>query len=100
MLLHELGDISARLARHNGTTDLEQVAGIRKAVAAQMTALVPGPGHVLAADVRLDARIAVPERVLTEAALAASVLLRVTAQPFGSAAWLDYHARFLLRTRK
>ncbi|MFN2496987.1 MAG: lantibiotic dehydratase [Pseudonocardiaceae bacterium] len=97
VLLHELEDISARLACHNCTTDLEQVAGIRDAVAAQMTALVPGTGRVLAADVRLDARIAVPELVLTEAALAASVLLRVTAQPFGSAAWLDYHARFRAR---
>lgn len=97
VLLHELDDISALLARHNNTTDLEHVADIRKAVAAKMTALVPGTGHVLAADVRLDARIAIPKPVLTEAALATSVLLRMTAQPFGSAAWLDYHARFRAR---
>ncbi len=97
VLLRELDEISARLARHNNTTDREQAAEIRKTVAAQMAALVPGPGHVLAADVRLDARIAVPERVLTEAGLAAGVLLRVTTQPFGSAAWLDYHARFRAR---
>ncbi|MGH3621712.1 MAG: lantibiotic dehydratase, partial [Sciscionella sp.] len=96
-LLRELDEISARLAHHNSTTDREQATEIRKAVVAQMTALVPGPGHVLAADVRLDARIAVPERVLAEAALAASVLLRVATQPFGSAAFLDYHARFRAR---
>ena len=92
--LRELEEISARLARHNSATDREQAAEIRTALVAQMSALIPGTGHVLAADVRLDARIAVPERVLAEAALAASVLLRVTAQPFGSAAFLDYHARF------
>lgn len=97
VLLHRLGEISTRLARHNSTTDREQAAEIRKALVAQMTGLVPAPGHVLAADTRLDARIAVPERVLTEAALAADVLLRVTTQPFGSAAWLDYHARFRAR---
>ncbi|WP_041939876.1 MULTISPECIES: lantibiotic dehydratase [Frankia] len=96
-LLHELDDISAQLACHNSTSNLEQAAKIRNAVIGQMTALVPVAGHALAADVRLDARIAVPERVLTEAALAASVLLRVTTQPFGSAAWLDYHARFRAR---
>lgn len=65
------------------------------ALVARMTALAPGP--VLAVDLRLDARIAMPERVLAQAALAASVLLRTTTQPFGSAAWLDYHARFLAR---
>ncbi len=97
VLLHELDEISARLAGHNSASDREQATEIRKAVAAQMTALVPGHGHVLAADVRLDARIAVPDRVLTETTRAASVLLRMTTQPFGSTAWLDYHARF--RTR-
>ncbi len=95
VLLRELEEVSDRLACHNSTSDREEATEIRKAVVAQMTALVPGPGHVLAADMRLDARIVVPERVLTEAALAASVLLRVTTQPFGSTAWLDYHARFL-----
>src|SRR5207253_2868750 len=87
----------ARLASHNATTDREQATELRNALVAQMTALVPGSRPVLAADMRLDARVAVPEKVLTEAALAASVLLAVTTQPFGSAAWLDYHARF--RTR-
>jgi len=62
-----------------------------------MTALAPETSQVLAADVRLDATIALPELVLSEAALAASVLLRLSTQPFGSTAWLDYHARF--RTR-
>lgn len=97
VLLRELGEISDRLARHNSTSDREQATEIRKAVVARMIALVPSPGHVLAADMRLDARIAVPERVLAEAALAASVLLRMTTQPFGSTAWLDYHARFRAR---
>lgn len=96
-LLRELDEISARLACHNSARERERATQIRKAVVARMTALVSCPGHVLAADMRLDARIAVPERVLTEAALAASVLLRVTTQPFGSAAWLDYHARFRAR---
>ncbi|HVV21361.1 MAG TPA: lantibiotic dehydratase, partial [Pseudonocardiaceae bacterium] len=61
------------------------------------SALVPGVGPALAADVRVDATIALPERVLDEAARAATVLLVTTTQPFGSAAWLDYHARFLAR---
>jgi lantibiotic biosynthesis protein len=94
VLLRQLDEIRARLVRHESTIDQMEAREIRKAATARMTALAPRPAPVLAAAVRLDARIAIPERVLTEAALAAGVLLRVTAQPFGSAAWLDYHARF------
>ncbi|WP_158854376.1 lantibiotic dehydratase [Saccharothrix deserti] len=93
-LLQELDGISTRLAHHNSTTDRMRTIEIRKALGTQMTAVVPDAGHVFAADVRLDAMITVPERVLTEATVAAGVLLRVGTQPFGSAAWLDYHARF------
>ncbi|MBP2323798.1 thiopeptide-type bacteriocin biosynthesis protein [Kibdelosporangium banguiense] len=95
--LHDLDAISADLARHNHTSDPEQAREIRAALATRMAALVPGASHKLAADVRIDATIALPERVLDEAARAASVLLRTTTQPFGSAAWLDYHARFRAR---
>lgn len=38
--------------------------------------IMPGPDPVLAADARLDARIAVPDPVFTEAAVAVDVLLR------------------------
>ncbi|MEU8039371.1 lantibiotic dehydratase [Streptosporangium sp. NPDC049078] len=96
-LLHRLEEISAQLVRHNTGVDPQQAAAIRASVAARMTALVPGTGHVLAADMRLDARITVPEHVLAEATLAAGVLLRLSPRPFGSAAWLDYHVRFRAR---
>lgn len=94
-LLNELDSISTLLVRHN--SDGARARRIRATVAERMASLVPDAPSVLAADVRLDATVVVPKQVLTEAALAASVLLRVTPEPFGSAAWLDYHARF--RTR-
>lgn len=60
-----------------------------------MAAIVPATAEpLLAVDVRLNATISLPQRVLDEAACAAGVLLRVTTQPFESQAWLDYHARF------
>ncbi len=96
-LLCRLEEISEQLARHNTSADPQRAAALRASAAAQMTALTPGSGHVLAADVRLDGQIAIPEPVLKEAALAASVLLRLSTQPFGSGAWLDYHARFRAR---
>ncbi|GDY33470.1 lantibiotic dehydratase [Gandjariella thermophila] len=96
-LLHDLDQISDQVHRHNTAGDREQAAKIRQDLVAKMTTLVPGREPVLAVDVRLDAKVSVPERVLTEATLAASVLLRLTTQPFGSTAWLDYHARFRAR---
>jgi lantibiotic biosynthesis protein len=54
-------------------------------------------GHVLAADVRLGGHLVLPENVIAEAEAAASVLLRLTTRPFGSSAWLNYHARFRAR---
>ncbi|MGR6919382.1 lantibiotic dehydratase family protein [[Actinomadura] parvosata] len=82
------------LARHN-TAVPERAAALRAAARVQMAVLAPGAG--LAADVTLDARIAVPEVVLQEAARAVTVLLRLATEPFGRTAWMDYHARFLAR---
>lgn len=95
--LHALDAISADLVRHNHTNDSDQARAIRAGLASRMAALIPATGPALAADVHLDARITIPERVLREAARAASVLMRTSTQPFGSAAWLDYHARFRAR---
>ncbi|MER5646983.1 lantibiotic dehydratase [Streptosporangium sp. NPDC002524] len=94
-VLDQLEALSEHLA--HPTTASPQSAGIPASAAAQMTRLTPGIRPVLAVDVALDGQITVPERVLEEATRAASVLLRLTTAPFGTAAWLDYHARF--RTR-
>ncbi|ROT34274.1 lantibiotic dehydratase [Micromonospora sp. HM5-17] len=96
-LLQRLDEINDLLACHNTSSDPTRAAALRAFASVSMTALAPETSQVLAADVRLDARITIPEQVLAEAALAAGVLLRLSTQPFGSTAWLDYHARF--RTR-
>ncbi|WIY05590.1 lantibiotic dehydratase [Amycolatopsis mongoliensis] len=96
-VLRDLDAITVDLARHNHAKDPDQARDIRAAVAARMRALVPDASDVLAVDVRLDATITLPARVLDEATRAATILLRTTTQPFGTAAWLDYQARFLAR---
>jgi thiopeptide-type bacteriocin biosynthesis protein len=93
-VLENLASAHARLRLHNSIAEPDEGVRLRAAVARCMTGLVPSTRPALAVDVRLDAQIAVPRSVLDEAALAADVLLRVTTQPFGSAAWLDYHTRF------
>ncbi|BFO21263.1 lantibiotic dehydratase [Streptomyces sp. KM77-8] len=70
----------------------------RDSVAARMGALVPGlRRHPVALDLRLDAQIVLPEAVAREIECAALVLTRVTARPYGTAAWNDYHQRFYER---
>ncbi|MEU6789900.1 lantibiotic dehydratase [Nonomuraea angiospora] len=93
-LLRHLQRIRDLLTRHNITAP-ERAAALRTATRVEMAALAPGAG--LVTDVTLDARIAVPEVVLKEAARAATVLLRLSTEPFGRTAWMDYHARFLAR---
>lgn len=95
--LHQLRAVRDLLAEHNTIGDPARAAALRAEAAGRMTALAPAQKPTLAVDSRLHAEIRVPEEVLAEAALAATVLLRVTTKPFGSAAWLDYHARFRAR---
>lgn len=96
-LLTGLEEIHGLLERHHRDDELPEAATLRTAAAEKMTTLAPAAAQVLTADVALDADVAIPEPVLEEAARAASVLLRLSTRPFGSAAWLDYHARFLAR---
>ncbi|MEV0391773.1 lantibiotic dehydratase [Polymorphospora rubra] len=93
-ILDQLRSVHEQLIRHNTVADPCEAAQVRAAVAGPMAALAPDAEHQLVIDLRLDAQISVPSRVLDEAVLAAEVLLRVGTQPFGSVAWLDYHARF------
>ncbi|GAA0955921.1 lantibiotic dehydratase [Actinocorallia libanotica] len=51
----------------------------------------------LRAEVVLDAHVDLPEQVAHEAARAAGALCRLSPYPFGTAAWRDYHARFVAR---
>ncbi|WP_367431893.1 lantibiotic dehydratase [Streptomyces celluloflavus] len=70
----------------------------RARAAARMRAQVPGlKRHPLALDLRLNAQIELPEAVAQEIERAASVLTRVSAHPYGTAAWKAYQRRFYER---
>lgn len=96
-LLDHLEAINRQLMEHNTAADPARAAPLRAAAAGRMRHLARGTGPVLAADLRLNAHIAIPEPVVHEAERAADVLLRLSTQPFGTTAWLDYHARFRAR---
>ncbi|MFJ2632185.1 lantibiotic dehydratase [Streptomyces sp. NPDC087422] len=70
----------------------------RAGAAARMRALVPHlRRHPLALDLRLDAKVELPEEVAREVEGAADVLTRVSAHPYGTAAWKAYQRRFYER---
>ncbi|MBT2420751.1 lantibiotic dehydratase [Streptomyces sp. ISL-22] len=70
----------------------------RGSVAARMRALVPGlRRHPVALDLRLDAQLTLPDAVAREIERAALILTRVSARPYGTAAWGAYHQRFYER---
>ncbi|MFI8952190.1 lantibiotic dehydratase [Streptomyces sp. NPDC053750] len=72
--------------------------GGRDSAAARMRALVPGlRRHPVALDLRLDAQLVLPDAVACEVERAALLLTRVSARPYGTAAWGAYHQRFYER---
>ncbi|MEV5984920.1 lantibiotic dehydratase [Streptomyces sp. NPDC052051] len=67
----------------------------RESVAAWMRRLVPSlRHHPLALDLRLDASLALPDEVAREVERAVTVLTRLSARPYGTRAWGEYHQRF------
>ncbi|MFI8490172.1 lantibiotic dehydratase [Streptomyces rubrogriseus] len=89
--VRELGEIHAALGQCASR-------GGRDSAAARMRALVPGlRRHPVALDLRLDAQLVLPDAVARETERAALILTRVSARPYGTAAWGAYHQRFYER---
>ncbi len=87
--------IAADIARHNqpDTNDQEQ-AEIRAGLGVQMQRLSLAGRTPLAADLRLNCEVQIPEHVAVEMSHAATALMRLTRQPTGSAVWRDYYMAF------
>lgn len=92
--LADLDDIAGEFGRHDTAASPAGAHAVRVRIAAKMRALAASTGPVIAADTAVDGHITLPDAVLQEAARAADVLVRTTAQPFGTAAWTDYHVSF------
>lgn len=95
-VVSELQEIQSDLTDCN-TRPAEQARSAREALAGRMGALVPVRRHPLAVDLRLDATIALPHDVTREVERAALVLARLSAAPYGTAVWKEYHQRFYER---
>ncbi|MEO3972337.1 lantibiotic dehydratase [Streptomyces sp. CAU 1734] len=72
--------------------------GSRDRAAARMRELVPdGKRHPIAFDLRLNAKLVLPEAVAREVERATLVLTQLSVRPYGTAAWGEYHQRFYER---
>ncbi|HET9895033.1 MAG TPA: lantibiotic dehydratase [Streptosporangiaceae bacterium] len=70
---------------------------IRAALANQMTAASVTERYPITIDLRLDGRLMLPAQVARRAEAALAVLATISAHPFGTPAWQDYHTRFFDR---
>ncbi|MFJ5599923.1 lantibiotic dehydratase family protein [Micromonospora parva] len=91
-----LRDIHAELQRHN-TAQSDHAPAARRLVASRMRSLAISTHEPLAVDLRLDASVTLPDQVAKEVEGAALVLTRLSAYPYGTAAWRAYHQRFYER---
>ncbi|SCF28872.1 thiopeptide-type bacteriocin biosynthesis domain-containing protein [Micromonospora purpureochromogenes] len=91
-----LQEVHAGLQRHNSAPPGDAPAA-RRLVASRMRSLALSAHEPLAVDLRLDASVTLPDQVATEVERAALVLTRLSAYPYGTAAWRAYHQRFYER---
>ncbi|OHV63666.1 lantibiotic dehydratase [Pseudofrankia sp. BMG5.36] len=95
--LRQLEEIGELLRDYGAARTARERSELRATATARMTALHDRPGPVLAADLLLDADIALPRAVVREAATAAAALVRLAPYPAGGPAWRTWHRRFLER---
>ncbi|MBB6569622.1 lantibiotic dehydratase [Kribbella sandramycini] len=87
--------IAAEIARHNcADTGGGTKATIRSELGVRMHRLSRAGRTPLAADLRLDCDVQIPEHVAVEMSHAATALIRLTRQPTGSVVWRDYYTAF------
>ncbi|MFI0242538.1 lantibiotic dehydratase [Streptomyces sp. NPDC016845] len=95
-LARELCLLRAQLNGVDGS-DLGAQAASRRGIATRMRALAGTVRQPFTVDLRLGATMVLPQEVAGEAAAAAEALVKLSPAPAGSAAWREYHGRFLDR---
>ncbi|WP_344917352.1 lantibiotic dehydratase [Streptosporangium oxazolinicum] len=95
-LAADLKEIHALLEQHN-QVPASQGGAVREEVTARMRRIAQSRRHPLAVDLRLDAKVVLPEEVAREVERAALLLTRLSPYPYATPAWRSYHQRFYER---
>ncbi|MET8905744.1 lantibiotic dehydratase [Streptomyces sp. NPDC004538] len=96
-LVADLRAVRDAIARHNQVLAPVDGRRLRTALRQKMTALSTVKAQPLTLDLRVDCSLTLPPQVAREAEQAATVLARLSAYPFGTPAWKDFHNRFFER---
>ncbi|MFB6940780.1 lantibiotic dehydratase [Streptomyces sp. NPDC060286] len=96
-LVAALRAVRDAIRQHNQVLAPADGRRLRTALHQKMTTLSPAKAQPLTLDLRMDCSLTLPPQVAREAEEAATVLARLTAYPFGTPAWKDFHNRFFER---
>ncbi|WP_411575311.1 lantibiotic dehydratase [Streptomyces mutabilis] len=96
-LVAGLRSVREAIHRHNQVLVPAEGRRLRAALRQKMTALSAVKAQPFTLDLRMDCSLTLPPQVAREAEKAATVLARLTAYPFGTPAWKDFHNRFFER---
>ena len=93
-ILAGLRELDKLMLRHD-RAPAPRKALLRTTALHVMTQIAPAGVQPLDVDLRLGATVTLPPGVVRESERAADVLAQVTARPYGSRSWADYHRRFI-----
>ncbi|GGL36188.1 hypothetical protein GCM10010095_21780 [Streptomyces anthocyanicus] len=96
-LVADLRAVRDAIAQHNRVLAPADGRRLRTALRLKMTALSTVKAQPFTLDLRTDCSLTLPPQVAREAERAATVLARLSAYPFGTPAWKDFHNRFFER---
>ncbi|MFD5258336.1 lantibiotic dehydratase [Streptomyces bobili] len=96
-LVADLRAVRDAIVQHNQVLAPVDGQRLRTALRQKMTALSTVKAQPLTLDLRMDCSLTLPPQVAREAEQAATVLARLSAYPFGTPAWKDFHNRFFER---
>ncbi|WP_329529384.1 lantibiotic dehydratase [Streptomyces sp. NBC_01462] len=96
-LVADLQAIRDAIRQHNQVLAPADGQRQRTDLRQKMTALSTAKPQPITLDLRMDCSLTLPPKVAREAEAATSALARLTAYPFGTPAWKDFHNRFFER---
>ncbi|MEN8654354.1 lantibiotic dehydratase [Streptomyces sp. 21So2-11] len=96
-LVADLRAVRDAIRQHNQVLAPTDGRRLRTALRHKMTTMSPTKAQPLTLDLRMDCSLTLPLQVAREAEEAATALARLTAYPFGTPAWKDFHNRFFER---
>ncbi|MET7457231.1 lantibiotic dehydratase [Streptomyces sp. NPDC005574] len=96
-LVADLRSVRDAIRQHNQVLAPADGRRLRTALRQKMTALSSAKAQPLTLDLRMDCSVTLIPEVAREAEQAATVLARLSAYPYGTPAWRDFHNRFFER---